>query len=145
MTDRPDLPLAAPRLPKVQGEFLTTAAKFARDAVHWVYEDIGGHAAFAEWAKANPDDFYTKMFGKTIQRDVEIGGTLTVEGLLEQLDQGVIIDQPASATLDYEEAEYVQVTPAVPKTTQNDPQTEPSEPPAPAPEDAWAAWAEENT
>lgn len=29
-----------------------------KDAVRTVYEDIGGHAAFAEWARANPSDFY---------------------------------------------------------------------------------------
>jgi hypothetical protein len=29
-----------------------------KDAVRTVYEDIGGHAAFAEWAKNNPTDFY---------------------------------------------------------------------------------------
>lgn len=29
-----------------------------KDAVRTVYEDIGGHAAFAAWAKENPTDFY---------------------------------------------------------------------------------------
>jgi len=29
-----------------------------KDAVRTVYEDIGGHAAFAEWARENPGDFY---------------------------------------------------------------------------------------
>jgi len=29
-----------------------------KDAVRTVYEDIGGHAAFAEWAKEHPTDFY---------------------------------------------------------------------------------------
>jgi hypothetical protein len=29
-----------------------------KDAVRTVYEDIGGHAAFAEWARGNPSDFY---------------------------------------------------------------------------------------
>ena len=34
---------------------VTTAFK---DAVRIVYEDIGGHKAFAEWARENPGDFY---------------------------------------------------------------------------------------
>ena len=29
-----------------------------KDAVRTVYEDSGGHAAFAEWAKGNPSEFY---------------------------------------------------------------------------------------
>jgi hypothetical protein len=29
-----------------------------KDAVRTVYEDIGGHAAFAEWARENRGDFY---------------------------------------------------------------------------------------
>jgi len=29
-----------------------------KDAVRTVYEDIGGHTAFAEWAKEHPTDFY---------------------------------------------------------------------------------------
>jgi hypothetical protein len=34
---------------------VTTAFK---DAVRIVYEDIGGHEAFAAWARENPGDFY---------------------------------------------------------------------------------------
>ena len=29
-----------------------------KDAIRTVYEDIGGHAAFAAWAKKNQTDFY---------------------------------------------------------------------------------------
>jgi len=29
-----------------------------KDAVRIVYEDIGGHAAFAAWARKNPSEFY---------------------------------------------------------------------------------------
>lgn len=34
---------------------LTTAFK---DAVRIVYDDLGGHSAFTEWARENPGDFY---------------------------------------------------------------------------------------
>ncbi len=39
-------------------------AKF-KDAVQIVYDEIGGHDAFAEWARANPGDFY-KICSKMI-------------------------------------------------------------------------------
>jgi hypothetical protein len=29
-----------------------------KDAVRIVYEDIGGHSAFAAWARENPTEFY---------------------------------------------------------------------------------------
>lgn len=29
-----------------------------KDAVRTVYQDIGGHVAFAKWARENPGDFY---------------------------------------------------------------------------------------
>jgi len=36
-----------------------------KDAVRIVYDEIGGHSAFAEWAKDNPGDFY-KIASKLI-------------------------------------------------------------------------------
>ena len=40
-----------------KGSLNKVTAKF-KEAVQIVYEDIGGHAAFAQWAKENPGDFY---------------------------------------------------------------------------------------
>ncbi len=40
-----------------KGSLNRVTAKF-KEAVQIVYEDIGGHAAFAQWAKENPGDFY---------------------------------------------------------------------------------------
>lgn len=40
-----------------------------KDAVRTVYEDIGGHAAFAEWAKKNPTDFY-KIAARLIPTEI---------------------------------------------------------------------------
>lgn len=45
---------------------ITTAFK---DAVRTVYEDIGGHAAFAAWAKENPSEFY-RICSKLISTEV---------------------------------------------------------------------------
>jgi len=75
------LPQSAP-----DGTIMTNAAKYSRNAVLSVYEMIGGTVAFAEWAEMNRTDFYKTMFGKTIQRDVEVGVTDDVESLLERLD-----------------------------------------------------------
>jgi hypothetical protein len=55
-------------LPKTGGRAKGTpnsvTAKF-KDAVQIVYEEIGSHAAFADWARANPGDFY-KICSKMI-------------------------------------------------------------------------------
>jgi hypothetical protein len=42
-----------------------------KDAVRTVYEDIGGHAAFAEWARSNPTDFY-KIASRLIPTEAPI-------------------------------------------------------------------------
>jgi len=145
-----------PKLPAVSGDFYTTAAKFSRDAVLFVYQDIGGHEAFADWARENPDEFYTKMFGKTIQRDVQVEGTLSVEGLLEQLDSGEIVE------VDYSEVDNpmpADRTPPLesPSSDDSPKMTRPlgpgvseqayanaDNPDTYANADSWAAWAEEN-
>lgn len=58
---------------------VTTAFK---DAVRIVYEDIGGHQAFANWAKDNPGDFYriaSRLIPTEIApRDHEIGITVVL-------------------------------------------------------------------
>jgi hypothetical protein len=49
---------------------LTTQFK---DAVRTVYEDIGGHAAFAAWARENPGAFY-QIASKLIPAEVNVRG-----------------------------------------------------------------------
>jgi hypothetical protein len=58
---------------------ITTAFK---DAVKTVYQDIGGNAAFAAWARENPTEFY-KVAARLIPteiapRDQEIGITIVL-------------------------------------------------------------------
>ena len=67
---------------------MMNAGKYARSAVAIVYDQIGGHDAFAQWAEENKGDFYTKMFTKIIGREVEIGASDSVEALLDKLDNG---------------------------------------------------------
>lgn len=40
-----------------KGSLNKVTAKF-KEAVQIVYDDIGGHAAFADWARENPSEFY---------------------------------------------------------------------------------------
>lgn len=78
----PPVPAVAP-----DGTILVNASKYARQATLAVFEMLGGTHAMAEWARENPTDFYTKLFPKTIQKDVEVGTRDDVEGMLEKLDQ----------------------------------------------------------
>ena len=45
-----------------------------KDAVRTVYEDIGGHAAFAAWAKENPTEFY-RIAARLIPTEMVTEGT----------------------------------------------------------------------
>ncbi len=79
----PPTPMTAP-----DGTIMVNASKYSRAAVLTVFEMIGGTRAMAEWARENPNEFYTKLFPKTIQKDIEVGARDDVEGLLERLDEG---------------------------------------------------------
>ena len=45
-----------------------------KDAVRTVYEDIGGNAAFAAWAKENPTEFY-RIASRLIPTEIASQGT----------------------------------------------------------------------
>ena len=45
-----------------------------KDAVRTVYEDIGGHAAFAAWARKNQTEFY-KIASRLIPTEMASQGT----------------------------------------------------------------------
>lgn len=83
-------PVTAPKLPAIDAAkdvVFASHANYARDVVHTAFQMLGGVQAYVEWARDNPDDFYNKHFAKTIQRDVAVTGTLTVESLVERLDE----------------------------------------------------------
>lgn len=78
-----------PSLPAVadsSGGLMISAGKYARSVVLGVFEQIGGQDAMADWASANPGDFYTKIFAKTITREVEEKRVDSVEDLLDAID-----------------------------------------------------------
>ncbi len=74
-----------------------------KDAVRTVYEDIGGHVAFAKWARENPGDFY-RIASRLIPTEIAVTGeslnrSITVQlSFVKPLNQS--IDQPL--TLPYE-------------------------------------------
>tara|TARA_R110000772_G_C13310278_1_gene440229 strand:- start:24030 stop:24458 length:429 start_codon:yes stop_codon:yes gene_type:complete len=68
------------------GGLLISASKMSRGAIAVAFEMMGGVERFAEWAEDNPDDFYIKMFGKTIGREVEHSKAVEVEDILDILD-----------------------------------------------------------
>ena len=60
---------------------LTTAFK---TAVQIVYEDIGGHKAFAEWARENPGDFY-RIASRLIPTEIAATGESLNRSITVQL------------------------------------------------------------
>lgn len=93
----PSLPTVGPH-----GELMQSAGKRSRQLVMDAFEMIGGVERFAQWASDNPDDFYTKLFTKTITTESEVNHTHGVESVLDELteaEEAGIID-----------AEYEEVT-----------------------------------
>lgn len=91
-----------PRTPDVfAGEIFQNVGKYARGAVLYAFERIGGPDGLASWANDNPDDFYTKLFPKIIARESEVTHSHTVDSLMDVLDG------------DYEVAEFDEDTPAL--------------------------------
>lgn len=70
-----------------------------KDAVRTVYEDIGGHKAFAAWAKDNQGEFYriaarliptevsmSATAGLTVVLDRSCGGSVNIGGERQRID-----------------------------------------------------------
>lgn len=72
------------------GAVVMTAGRFAREAVLSVFEQIGGVEAMAEWAANNPDDFYTKVFTKTITREIEQHDERDIDRVIAELDERMV-------------------------------------------------------
>ena len=67
-----------------------------KDAVRTVYEDIGGNAAFAEWAKENPTDFY-RIAARLIPTEMASQGTsinVIINSGLSQTNEKSLIATP---------------------------------------------------
>lgn len=92
------------KLPQVgdNGMLMKNASKYSRNAVLTAFEMIGGVEEFAEWALVNRSDFYTKMFARTIQKDVEVQASEGIESLLERLDAKDQVAAEEEMTIDAE-------------------------------------------
>lgn len=62
------------------------AGRYARECVLIAFEMIGGVERLADWADKNPSEFYTKIFTKTITKEVEVSASEGIEDLLLRLD-----------------------------------------------------------
>lgn len=68
------------------GELMINAGRYSRGAVIAAFEMMGGVEAFARWAIENQSEYYTKMFGKVIGREVEVKSSDGLEDMLNILD-----------------------------------------------------------
>ena len=70
----------------MNGEIYRQVGKYARGAVLYAFENIGGPDGLVEWAEANQDEFYTKLFPKIIARESEVQHVRGVDDLMDLLD-----------------------------------------------------------
>jgi hypothetical protein len=85
-------------IPGADGTLMQSVGKYARNSVMTVYQMIGGDSAMAEWASENRGDFYTKMFTKIVQKEVEHSTAGSVEDMLEHLDRKLVDITPGEFT-----------------------------------------------
>ena len=87
-------PQPSPSVPVnvMDGEIYKSVGKYARGAVLFAFEQMGGPPALSEWAEKNPDDFYTKLFPKIIARESEVTHHKTVDQLMDVIDGDYLIE-----------------------------------------------------
>jgi len=85
-------------MPRVGGRQKGSVNRITRafkDAVRVVYDDIGGHAAFAAWARENPGDFY-RIAARLIPSEVRIQEQRKVAVIVVQNPVGPVPALPTS-------------------------------------------------
>ena len=91
------------QLPTVDtdGAVMQYAGRFAKNAVLSVFEMKGGARGLYEWSNKsaqNESDFYTKLFAKTIQKDVEVNDRRSIEDVLAAIDGDfTVVENPVPA------------------------------------------------
>lgn len=101
MNQRPLLPSNPAKLRgfgDAEGNVIVHAGRYAREAVLVAFEMIGGTERMAAWADANPGEFYTKLFTKTITRELEVTASRGIEDLLAELDRPLQVGGESGAT-----------------------------------------------
>lgn len=77
-----ELPYAAP-----DGTFFANIGrKYLKDAGVAVFHMIGGVERMAKWANENEGDYYTKIYPKLLEKQIEISDMRTVEDVIDDLD-----------------------------------------------------------
>lgn len=77
------LPYAAP-----DGEFFARVGrKYLKNAGVAVFHMLGGVERMAKWADENPDDFYTKIYPKLLDKTVEVHDMRSIEDVISELDE----------------------------------------------------------
>lgn len=89
------------RLPGTPNRFTGTF----REAVQVVYERLGGHAAFLEWAKKNPTEYY-RVAARLIPTEMREGNTEPIRVVIYGRDGsvspvGMPTTNPRPALLDH--------------------------------------------
>jgi len=78
------------RMPAVfESEIYQSVGRYARGAVLYAFQEIGGAPSLAEWAEDNKELFYTRLFPKIIARESEVTHHRTVDQLMDVLDAGL--------------------------------------------------------
>lgn len=72
------------------GNVLANYGKRHGECVAVAFEMIGGMDCFSDWASKNRGEFYTKIWQKTIPKEVEHKAHDSIEALLDRLDQKTI-------------------------------------------------------
>lgn len=80
------------------GAVMVAAGKHARNAVLSVFEMKGGARGLFDWTNKsaqNEADYYTKIFPKTIQKEVEVSDKRGIEDVLSAIDaEFTVVDNP---------------------------------------------------
>lgn len=84
---------AVSEMPVISADMYQHVGRFAGALVLTAFHQIGGMERFSQWADDNPTDFYTKLFGKTIQRSQQVdhSGSVTLDDAISRLENQPIL------------------------------------------------------
>jgi len=54
-----------------------------KEAIEEAFDELGGVPALVQWARRDPEAFYSKLWAKLIPKNIEIKGVLSLEQLVE--------------------------------------------------------------
>lgn len=79
---------AVASLPAISGEAYAHVGRYAGALVLACFEQMGGLSRMVQWADGNPNDFYTKLMPKLVQRStqVDVSGAITIDDAISRLE-----------------------------------------------------------